>query len=78
MKLIDEEKVISASKLWYACMDDNDATKKDLEQGFENGVYFAETELKDLAVEFRKWPYYYNFSTVEENFDKFLKERAQK
>lgn len=70
MKIIDKEKIKVVSE--------NYSGNRSSETGqidFKAGVEFAENELINLAIEFRKWPYYYNFDSVEKNFEKFIQQR---
>ena len=53
MKIISEEKIIEESKdhaMYYGFETDEVA-----EDSFRCGVYFAESELQNLAIEFAEW-----------------------
>lgn len=81
MKIIDDEKVKTYS-LEYANKNHfrfiNNIEREIDIKAFKSGVDFAETELINLAIEFRKWPYYYEFDSVEKNFEKFIQKYKSK
>ncbi len=77
MKLIPSETEKAASEN-YAAMGgffDDKIMGDNAQTDFIAGIRFAEIELKNLAIEFKKWPYYYKFDSPEENFERFITQK---